>query len=88
MLVSRTRVKTRKKREKNKNASESTHSVIRPYMCISSILKVMCESECKKYGCDHPKIRFSGKTVFFSVHNHIFCYVLYCKNGTRALIKI
>ena len=30
MLVSKTRVITREKREKNKNANESTHSVIRP----------------------------------------------------------
>ena len=32
MLVSKTREETREKREKNKNASESTHSVIRPLM--------------------------------------------------------
>ena len=30
MLVSKMRVKTREKREKNKSASESMHSVIRP----------------------------------------------------------
>ena len=33
MLVSKTRVITREKREKNKNTSESTHSVIRPLHC-------------------------------------------------------
>ena len=34
MLVSKTRVITREKREKNKNTSESMHSVIRPLQYI------------------------------------------------------
>ena len=45
MLVSKARVKTREKREKNENASESTHSVIRPLVFIlcdfqNNVLKI------------------------------------------------